>query len=87
MRFGLRMIRKSPGFAVAAILTLALGIGGTTAIFSFVEAVLLKPLPFPEAERIDTTGAERGVGGGRGGGVLYTGVPSCEGRSISGLAA
>lgn len=52
MRFGLRMIRKSPGFAVAAILTLALGIGGTTAIFSFVDAVLLKPLPFPEAERI-----------------------------------
>jgi putative ABC transport system permease protein len=52
VRFGLRMIRKSPGFAVAAILTLALGIGGTTAIFSFVDAVLLEPLPFPEAERI-----------------------------------
>jgi len=52
VRFGLPMIRKSPGFAVAAILTLALGIGGTTAIFSFVDAVLLEPLPFPEAERI-----------------------------------
>lgn len=52
VRFGLRMIRKSPGFAVAAILTLALGIGGTTAIFSFVDAVLLKPLPFPDAGRI-----------------------------------
>jgi putative ABC transport system permease protein len=51
-RFGLRMLGKSPGFALAAILTLALGIGGTTAIFSFVDAVLLKPLPFPEAERI-----------------------------------
>ncbi len=50
--FGLRMIRKNPGFAVAAILTLALGIGGTTGIFSLVDAVLLKPLPFPEADRI-----------------------------------
>ena len=52
MRFGLRMIRKSPGFAAAAILTLALGIGGTTAIFSFVDAVLRKPLPFPGADQI-----------------------------------
>src|SRR5271167_897133 len=52
VRFGLRMIGKSPAFAAAAILTLTLGIGGTTAIFSFVDAVMLKPLPFPEAERI-----------------------------------
>ena len=46
------MIRLSPGFTVAAILMLALGIGATTAIFSFVDAVLLKPLPFPDADRI-----------------------------------
>jgi putative ABC transport system permease protein len=52
VRFGLRMIRNSPGFTAAAVLTLALGIGGTTAIFSFVDAVLLKPLPFPHSERI-----------------------------------
>jgi predicted permease len=52
VRFGLRMIRASPGFTVAAISMLALGIGATTAIFSFVNAVLLKPLPFPDAQRI-----------------------------------
>jgi putative ABC transport system permease protein len=52
VRFGLRMICASPGFTAAAILMLALGIGATTAIFSFVDAVLLKPLPFPDAERI-----------------------------------
>jgi hypothetical protein len=52
VRFGFRMIRMNPGFAAAAILMLALGIGATTSIFSFVDAVLLKPLPFPDADRI-----------------------------------
>lgn len=52
LRYGLRSVRRSPGFAAAVILTLGLGIGVTTAMFSVVHGVLLRPLPFPDAERV-----------------------------------
>ena len=52
VRFGARLLIKNPGFTVVAVLTLGLGIGGNTAIFSVVNGVLLNPLPFPHAEQL-----------------------------------
>lgn len=52
LRHGFRLLLRAPGFAATAVLTLALGIGATTALFTVVNAVLLEPLPFPESHRI-----------------------------------
>ena len=52
IRYGIRTLTRQPGFAATAILTLALGIGATTAIFSVVNAVVLRPMPFDEPDRI-----------------------------------
>jgi hypothetical protein len=62
LRLALRQLRKAPGFSLAIVLTLALGIGATTAIFSLVEGVLLRPLPFRDPQRLVLLGDRLGDG-------------------------
>src|SRR3954449_11368972 len=52
IRFGWRLLRRTPGFTIAAVLALALGVGATTAIFTVLDRVVLRPLPYPNADRL-----------------------------------
>ncbi|HEY4903619.1 MAG TPA: ABC transporter permease [Candidatus Sulfotelmatobacter sp.] len=63
LRFAFRQLRKTPAFALTVVLTLALGIGATTAIFSLIEGILLRPLPFSNADRLVLLGDH--IGGGQ----------------------
>lgn len=87
LSFGLRSLERNRGFAVTAIVTLALGIGATTAIFSVVYAVLIRPLPYPEPDRLVRvevlTQALFGPGGVRTGPLLVNDFPEVRDRAES----
>jgi putative ABC transport system permease protein len=85
LRYGMRMLLKSPAFTLTAILSLAIGIGANTALFSIINAVLWRPLPYPHAERLVRVKGYRGADFAAlsGANRVFDGVAAWKGRSFT----
>src|SRR5262252_5888441 len=88
VRHAIRSLRKTPGFAAAAVATLAIGIGANTAIFSVLDAVLFKSLPYPEADRLFALLPRRGteIGAGNISPPEYADIAARQ-KAFTGVAA
>src|SRR5262245_34555165 len=89
IKFAIRTLRKSPGFTIVAVLVLAIGIGGNTAIYSLVDAMFVRGLPYPESERLMVLygNVERATGVERRGGSYPDFVDwRAQSKSFDGMA-
>ncbi|MGI8958942.1 MAG: hypothetical protein ACR2IV_04100 [Bryobacteraceae bacterium] len=84
LRYGLRVMAQNSGFAAVAVLTLALGIGANAAIFSLVNAIILRPLPYPNPEQLVGLGQWRNQ---QGEGYIQTGVSAPNVADITKIAS
>jgi len=87
VKYGLRLLRRQPGFTFVAVLTMALGIGATTTLFGVVYGVLLKPLPWPDPDRIVRISESRGTDGPRLRGIITNGTYNAWQESKSTIEA